>query len=97
MNRKVYLIGALVLVICSSLARGQDVTKPTKDDDKIVSATNLVTVNVIVTDKRGNYVNGLRREQFSVIDEKVKQQIAHFSAEAAPVSIAIVCELHDSP
>lgn len=97
MNRKVYLIGALVLVICGALARGQDVTKPTKGDDRIISATNLVTVNVIVTDNHGNYVKGLRREQFSVIDEKVKQHIAHFSAEAAPVSIAIVCELHDSP
>ena len=69
MNRKVYLIGALVLVICSAVARGQDVTKPTKGDDKIISATNLVTVNVIVTDNSGNYVKGLKREQFSVIDD----------------------------
>jgi Ca-activated chloride channel homolog len=95
-NKKIYVIGVLLLVLASAIVKAQEVTKPTQGDEKIISATNLVTVNVIVTDSSGNYVQGLRREQFAVTDEKVKQQIAHFSDEAAPVSVAIVCELHNS-
>lgn len=64
-------------------------------DDKIVVGTNLVTVNVIVTDSEGRYVKGLSRDEFTIYDNKVEQQIAHFSAEAASVSIGIVCEVHD--
>ena len=64
-------------------------------DDKIVVGTNLVTVNVIVTDRNGRYVKGLSRDEFTIYDNKVEQQIAHFSAEAASVSIGIVCEIHD--
>jgi Ca-activated chloride channel family protein len=96
MNKKVYLPGALLLLLSGALAQAQEV-KPNQGDEKIISATNLVTVNVIVTDGNGNYVKGLRRDQFEVSDEKVKQQIAHFSDEAAPVSIGIVCELHNAP
>jgi hypothetical protein len=73
----------------------RDPTKP-QDDDKVVSATNLVTINVIVSDRDGRYVKGLGREQFEVYDEKVKQQITHCSAEAAPVSLGIVCEIHSA-
>ncbi|MDQ5846947.1 MAG: hypothetical protein M3539_16805 [Acidobacteriota bacterium] len=51
---------------------------------------------MIVTDRAGRYVKGLGRDQFEVQDEKVKQQITHFSAEAAPVSIGIVCEMHNA-
>ncbi|HET6671512.1 MAG TPA: VWA domain-containing protein [Pyrinomonadaceae bacterium] len=97
MNKKVYLTGTLLLAVSSALAQAQEVTKPNQGDEKIISATNLVTVNVIVTDGNGNYVKGLRRDQFEVSDEKVKQQIAHFSDEAAPVSFGIVCELHNAP
>jgi VWFA-related protein len=41
-------------------------------------------------------VKGLSRDQFDVYDNKVKQQIAHFSTDTAPVSIGIVCEIHES-
>lgn len=57
---------------------------------------NLVTLNVIVTDNNGRYVSGLERDKFEIYDDKVKQKIAHFSANDSPVSLGIVCEIHDS-
>ena len=54
-------------------------TAQTLQEDRIVVGTNLVTVNVIVSDGSGLYVNGLTQDQFTVYDNKVKQQIAHFS------------------
>lgn len=65
-------------------------------DETVVVSSNLVTVNVIVTDNKGRYVTGLKPEQFSIYDENAKQKIAHFSVGAAPVSIGIVFEVHTS-
>jgi VWFA-related protein len=53
----------------------------------IRSTTRLVQVSVVVTDKQGNPVTGLRKEDFSVLDESNPQEIAFFSAESpAPVA-----------
>jgi hypothetical protein len=71
-------------------------TSQPQQDDKIIVGTNLVTVNVIVTDTGGRYVRDLSRDQLTIYDNKVKQEIAHFSADAASVSIGIVCEIHES-
>lgn len=63
-------------------------------EESVVTRTDFVGVNVIVTDKSGRYVRGLKRDDFEVFDEKVKQEIAHFSSDPAQVSIGIVYELH---
>ena len=91
-NRIVCLI---VLILASSLvpAYGQ----PSQDSfqqETVVVSTNLVTLNVVVTDSEGRYLKGLTSEQFSIYDENARQKIAHFSVGAAPVSIGIVCEIH---
>src|SRR5688572_10535588 len=65
----------------------------TAQDQSIVTRTDFVSVNVIVTDKSGRYIRGLTRDDFELFDEKVKQQIAHFSSDPAPVSIGIVYEI----
>ena len=62
------------------------------NEDRLIVTSNLVTVNVVVTDRKGKYVKGLNADQFSIYDENIKQKIAHFSVGAAPVSIGIVCE-----
>ena len=43
-------------------------------DDRIVVGTNLVTVNVIVTDSKGRYVKGLGPDEFEIYDNRVKQR-----------------------
>ena len=63
-------------------------------EQRIVTRTDFVSVNVIVTDRSGRYIRGLTRDDFELFDEKVKQQIAHFSSAPAPVSLGIVYEVH---
>jgi Ca-activated chloride channel family protein len=63
-------------------------------DETISVETDLVTVNVAVTDKQGNSVKNLKQEQFEVFDNKTKQRISHFSAESAPVTFGIVYDMH---
>jgi VWFA-related protein len=46
--------------------------------------TDLVVVDVVVTDKDGNPVPGLRKEDFTVLDEKLPQAISSFEAITLP-------------
>lgn len=98
MRNPIYCLpGTLGLVIFATVVWGQTAaTTSTQQDDRVVVGTNLVTVNVIVTDKNGRYVKGLTRNQFELYDEKTKQNIAHFSADASPVSLGIVLEVHEN-
>jgi Ca-activated chloride channel family protein len=84
----------LVSLATSTIAQSQ--ATPSAQDDRIVVGTNLVTLNVTVTDNNGRYVKGFATDQFEVYDNKVRQQIVHFSADASPVSIGIIYEIHET-
>src|SRR6476646_2038713 len=45
------------------------------------SAANLVVVNVIVRDKKGEIIEGLRPEQFTVLDNGKPQSISVFECQ----------------
>lgn len=77
MRKTVYLCLTTVVLAATALAQSISTTQA-QQDEKVVVGTNLVTLNVIVTDSKGRYVKGLSRDQFDVYDNKVKQQIAHF-------------------
>jgi len=53
-----------------------------QDSSVIRSTTRLVQVSVVVTDKKGQAITGLKKENFTLTDESNPQQIAFFSAEA---------------
>ncbi len=65
-------------------------------EQKVQLATQLVNVIVTVTDYYGRFVTGLARDHFDVFDDKIKQQIAHFSDEDAPLSLGIVYDVSGS-
>ena len=79
---------AFILFTLSSAAIAQE--------DRILVDTKLVTVNVTVTDKKGNFVSGLGRQDFAVLDEGIDQPIDVFSAKDASLSIGIVFDMHDA-
>ena len=58
--------------------------------------SDLVLVNVTVTDARGRFFTGLAREDFQVLEEKTAQRLAYFSAEEAPVSVGLVLDFSGS-
>lgn len=70
MNKKTYLLGAILLFAISSLVvRAQQETSQ-QADERLVTATNLVTVNVIVNDGNGRPVEGLERDQLQSMTRK---------------------------
>src|SRR5713101_9909963 len=82
------LFPALLCVIPA--ARAQE-TPPTPDQGIHVSVER-VNVGVIVTDARGNFVGGLRREDFHLFDNTVEQPISDFAAIEEPAQVLLLIE-----
>src|SRR5262249_34773181 len=64
--------------------------------DKVRLETRLVNVSVSVSDPGGRTINGLTKENFEVYDDGVKQEIAHFTDDDAPISIGIIFDVSGS-
>lgn len=63
------------------------------DDDVISVDTELVTVPVKIYDKNNRLVSGLTKENFSIFEDGVPQEIAYFSNEEQPFTVALVLDM----
>ncbi len=72
-------------------APGQD-----KDDQPIKVDTVLVNIPVIASDRQGRYVAGLKKENFSIIQDGEKQEIEFFADEKAPMNVVILIDVSGS-
>jgi VWFA-related protein len=54
--------------------------------------SNLVNVDVVVTDQDGNILTGLTKQNFRVLDDGQPQQITNFSPTDAPITIVMLME-----
>lgn len=84
MKKQSFLV--LAITILSSAIYGQN--------DPIRVETNLVTLNVSVTNKAGEHIKGLTKKDFKVLDEGREQEILFFSADDDALSIGIVYDMH---
>ncbi len=77
---KKFILAIFILTIFSSFLFSQTPTKTPKplDDDVVVINTNLIQIDVTVTDKNGNIVKDLKQEDFEVFENKEKQDISNF-------------------
>jgi VWFA-related protein len=60
--------------------------------DTLTIETRLVSVPVIVSDRTGHYISGLRANNFKLFDNNVEQQIKFFDAAAEPLNIAVLLD-----
>lgn len=67
-------------------------TPEPKDVDIIKTDTDLVTVPVIATDRGGLYVPDLAKEEFSIAEEGVNQEIAFFAKTSAPFHVVLMLD-----
>jgi VWFA-related protein len=65
--------------------RGSETASP-QQETVIRSSVRLVQVSVVVEDKKGNPVSGLKQEDFTVLDEGKPQRIAFFTAATPPLA-----------
>jgi Ca-activated chloride channel homolog len=83
------LVAGTVLFGGSSLI-GQT-AKPTPEDTIRVD-TVLISIPVVVTDKSGRHVGGLKKSDFSITLDGQKQEIEYFADNDMPLTVAIVVD-----
>jgi Ca-activated chloride channel homolog len=66
------------------------------DDDVIAVDTSFVVLNAYITDGRGNFVRGLRIDQFRLLENGNEQKIDFFSAEETPFAAVILLDTSGS-
>ncbi|HVE59982.1 MAG TPA: hypothetical protein VNB22_24425, partial [Pyrinomonadaceae bacterium] len=64
-----------------------------KDDEVLSIKTNIVNVDAVVYDKKsGQIITGLKKENFAIFENGVKQEIAQFATPEAPITVTLVVE-----
>jgi Ca-activated chloride channel family protein len=87
------LAAVLFALLPSSHTRAQ---KQRDDDDVVRVESDLVVLNVTVTDKQGHYVHKLARPQFKVFEDGREQPVSLFSVEETPFAAAILLDTSGS-
>jgi Ca-activated chloride channel homolog len=77
-------------VCASSFAGGQENSQ--QPQQTIQVSVDRVNVGVIVTDLRGQFVEGLRREDFRVFDNGIEQPLTGFAAVEEPAQVLLLIE-----
>lgn len=64
-----------------------------KDDTVVKVDTNIVNVDAVVYNKKsGQIITGLKKENFSIYEDGVKQDISNFSTPESPITVTLVVE-----
>lgn len=92
-NFSTFLAIAIAALICPGLLRSQ------QDDDVLRVNTDLVVLNVTVTDKSGQYVPGLRLSDFRIFEdgkEVSPQLVSSFSVHESPFASVVLLDTSGS-
>ncbi len=57
----------------------QPTATPVAEDDIVKISTNLIQIDVTVTDKKGNVITDLKPEEVEIYENGKKQDISNFS------------------
>jgi Ca-activated chloride channel homolog len=78
---------ALVTVACATALAGTVAARQV-----FKSGTDLVLLNVTVTDTAGHLVTGLTQENFQVYEDGVLQTVSNFSKDPLPIALSILLD-----
>jgi Ca-activated chloride channel family protein len=82
-------------LLATPLAYSQ--AQPQNDPLEVIkTCTELVVVDAHVLKRTGEIVRGLNKEDFTLFEDGVKQQITHFSQDRLPLSIVILLDINGS-
>ncbi len=101
----IYLLACAAVLIASSRSslaqQGGGAFAPAPplkgaEDKPLAISTDLVSLRVSVTDKKGRFVPGLDRDAFAVYEDGVRQEISFFSDQDAPSAVGVVLDVSAS-
>lgn len=99
MSRKFALLLLLIPVFALSPISARQQDPPPKQDPKkqetgevMKFETNLVVLNVTITDGGERHIPGLKQDDFKIFEDKAPQKIIDFNATESPFSVAILLD-----
>ena len=84
----------LAVLITASLA--PSFAQDKQSDAPIKVQTTLVNVPVIVSDRQGRYISGLKAADFKLYQDRIEQPIAYFDAAEEPINVALLIDTSKS-
>ncbi|HEU4634911.1 MAG TPA: VWA domain-containing protein, partial [Edaphobacter sp.] len=72
------------MILSSLLVLAGEHRTAAQDDSRILVNVVLVQLNIAVTDRKGNYISGLKPEDFQITEDKIPQKIATFEEGNEP-------------
>lgn len=88
MSQSFSLIIALVLTLSGFISR-----QSPADEQSLKLHTDLVLVDVLpVQKKTGRVIGDLKKEDFTIYEDGVKQTVSHFSRDKLPVSVVLLVD-----
>ena len=85
---KTFVTLLLCFIILSETSKAQD----EEDNTPIKVDTLLFTIPLTVTNKKGIYITGLKKEDFTIYENGLNQNIELFLNEEAPMNVAILLD-----
>lgn len=92
LHRTIFVSVNIILVVVSSITFGGQ----NQSEAPIKVQTTLVNVPVIVSDRSGRYLSGLKLEDFKLYQDRIEQRIAIFDAAEEPLNIALLLDTSQS-
>lgn len=89
---RLFVAATLLLLPPSPAARAQQ----NSDEETERVDTNLVVLNVTVTNERGEYVHNLKRSDFRIFEDSREQVVSFFGVEETPFAAALLLDTSGS-
>jgi Ca-activated chloride channel homolog len=93
-HNKLFLNAPLLVLLALLSASAQQTS--TNTQQRIASEPARLVLNVTVMNGGGEFVTGLKQENFAALVDKVPSRIVHFSDKEVPISVGIVFDASGS-
>src|SRR5262245_3091856 len=90
------VITQFCLLACAVTGSAQQRGQKPNSDETIKIETTLISVPVIVSDRQGRYVSGLKASDFTLYDNRTKRSIEFFADTEEPISVALLLDTSKS-
>lgn len=87
---------ALCVLMGVGIAGAQQRGQKPESEQAIKIETTLVSVPVIVSDRQGRYISGLKASDFTLYEDRVKQPIEFFADTEEPINVALMLDTSKS-
>src|SRR5262245_17450728 len=85
------------LACCAMLVITGDAQTQKQDSEQTIKIdTTLVSVPVIVSDRQGRYIAGLKASDFTLYEDRVKQPIVFFADTEEPINVVLLLDTSKS-